>query len=224
MEFVWPDVQFELIMISQTRHVIVVNLNVQVVKMQLSVVSVIQIHSMIRQQRPVFSNVLQIHSFHKPILLLLIKNVSLVQVLVEAVYSMEDLQLLVQHVKLLVNTSLQQVQSLNITKDFLLEQSLLKVFTEVLVAHAPQDMDKLEVIVSLVDWTVHHVTRVFVLNVLLIWSQELMDGVLLIVLWLMDVLNVRCRKLMLFVLKQSLAMYSSIKLTPNSNVLMENPT
>lgn len=138
-------------MISQTRHVIVVNLNVQVVKMQLSVVSVIQIHSMIRQQRPVFSNVLQIHSFHKPILLLLIKNVSLVQVLVEAVYSMEDLQLLVQHVKLLVNTSLQQVQSLNITKDFLLEQSLLKVFTEVLVAHAPQDMDKLEVIVSLVD-------------------------------------------------------------------------
>jgi len=64
---------------------------------------------------------------------------------------MEDLQLLVQHVKLLVNTSLQQVQSLNITKDFLLEQSLLKVFTEVLVAHAPQDMDKLEVIVSLVD-------------------------------------------------------------------------
>ena len=53
---------------------------------------------------------------------------------------------------------------------------------EVLAAHAPQDMDKLEAIVSLVDRTVLHVTRVFVLNVLLIWFLELMDGVLLIVL------------------------------------------
>ena len=110
-------------MIRLTRLVIAVNLNVQVVKMQLSVVSVILTHSMIRLQRPVFSNVLQTHSFHRQILQLLIKNVSLVQVLVVAVYLMEVLQLLVQHVRLLVNTSLQQVLLLNITRESLLEQS-----------------------------------------------------------------------------------------------------
>lgn len=110
-------------MIRLIRLVTAVNLNVQVVKMQPSVVSVTLTHSMIRLQRPVFSNVLQTHSFHRQILQLLIKNVSLVQVLVVAVYLMEVLQLLVQHVRLLVNTSLQQVLLLNITRESLLEQS-----------------------------------------------------------------------------------------------------
>lgn len=95
---------------------------------------------------------------------------------------MEVQQLHAQHVRMLVYISPQQLQSLNITKEFSQEQSLLKAYTEVLVDLAHLVMVKLEDIVSHADRTVLHVTKAFVPNVLQIWFQELMDGVLLIVL------------------------------------------